>query len=108
MARAIGDALHFSENQEGTDVHDLLLSLLTERPAAGCIPRPNAGVLLLTAESGNSKPRLWCAFTAEGMAIAYASSDKPIPKATILRRSDIIGRPDVPEKQSVYITALSM
>ncbi|KIK26970.1 hypothetical protein PISMIDRAFT_93714 [Pisolithus microcarpus 441] len=85
MARAIGDALHFSENQEGTDVHDLLLSLLTERkhdvgPAAGCIPRPNAGVLLLTAESGNSKPRLWCAFTAEGMAIAYASSDKPIPK----------------------------
>lgn len=108
MARAIGDALHFSENQEGTDVHDLLLSLLTERPAAGCIPHPNAGVLLLTAESGNSKPRLWCAFTAEGMAIAYASSDKPIPKATILRRSDIIGRPDVPEKQSVYITALSM
>ncbi|KAI6169400.1 nucleophile aminohydrolase [Pisolithus thermaeus] len=112
LARAIGDTFHLSENQEGIDVHDLLLNLLTERfyrPAVGySIPRPNAGVLLLTAESGNSKPRLWCAFTAEGMAIAYASSEKPIPKATILRRPHITSRPDVPGKQSVYITALSM
>ncbi|KAI6046053.1 nucleophile aminohydrolase [Pisolithus marmoratus] len=95
-----------------SDVHDVLINLLTEqfyRPAVGYgISRPNAGVLLLTAESGNSKPRLWCAFTAEGMAIAYASSEKPISKATILRRPHITSGPDLPEKQPVYITALSM
>lgn len=84
LARVIGDTFHFAKNQEGTDVHDLLVNVLTERfyrPAVGHgILRPNAGVLLLTTESGNSKPRLWCAFTAEGMAIAYASSERPTPK----------------------------
>jgi len=44
---------------------------------------PNAGVLLMTKEaqeSGDVIPRLWCAFTTESMAVAYANSETLTPK----------------------------
>ncbi|KII92793.1 hypothetical protein PLICRDRAFT_37586 [Plicaturopsis crispa FD-325 SS-3] len=86
------------------DTHAILERILVEQfwhPTRACgEPAPNAGVLLLTKEP-DQKARLWCAFTSESMAVAYASSDNPTPKAMILRRPPVeVGRP------SVFITAL--
>ncbi|KAG1716655.1 hypothetical protein ID866_533 [Astraeus odoratus] len=72
LARAIGDAYWSSERIERqghgqVDVHELLVSILTERfyrPASDRgTARPNAGVLLLTREAqedGSAIPLLWC------------------------------------------------
>ncbi|KAI0081257.1 N-terminal nucleophile aminohydrolase [Panus rudis PR-1116 ss-1] len=68
----------------------------------------HAGVLLLektTSSTGKIAPRLWCAFTTDSMAIAYASSFDEKPKAKILRRPP---RPATSDKPSVYITALPL
>ncbi|KAF5370859.1 hypothetical protein D9758_001916 [Tetrapyrgos nigripes] len=45
-------------------------------------PNPNAGVLMMTADS-ETTVRLWCAFTTPTMAIAYASSTNPNPKVRV-------------------------
>lgn len=51
--------------------------------------------------------RLWCAFTTSSMAIGYASSEKPKPKAVILRHPN----PHAHEgggKAQIYVTSLSI
>ncbi|KAL4074155.1 nucleophile aminohydrolase [Scleroderma citrinum] len=120
LARAIGDALQVAKNPGGAeeadvDVHDVLITTLTEqfcRPAnERGVSHADVGVLLLTKEAqegGCAIPRLWCAFTATSMAIAYASSRKPIPKAMVLRRPQTASRSNLSETQPVYITALRL
>ncbi|KAF5393409.1 hypothetical protein D9757_000750 [Collybiopsis confluens] len=47
-------------------------------------PSPSAGILLMTHDDGDENEvvaRVWCAFTTPSMAIAYASSKDPNPKA---------------------------
>ncbi|TBU49519.1 N-terminal nucleophile aminohydrolase [Dichomitus squalens] len=52
------------------------------------------------------KPRLWCAFTTESMAIGYATTLSPKPSTVILRRPPRApGRENSP---SVYTTALPL
>lgn len=109
LARAIGEALEISD--EDANAHNILHQILLNRFWTQFQERdanPNAGILLLTKEqtdSGQSIPRLWCAFTTESMAIAYMSSKDAKAKSTILRRSH--------ESQSgrgppIFITSLSL
>lgn len=66
----------------------------------------NAGVILIIAEprdDGTIRPRLWCGFTTNSFAIAYATSIESAPKAIILRRS---GRDC--NKPGMYITSLPL
>ncbi|KAM5531577.1 hypothetical protein V8D89_014746 [Ganoderma adspersum] len=52
------------------------------------------------------KPRLWCAFTTESMAVGYATSLCPKPSAAVLRRPP--RGPGASQGPSVYITALPL
>ncbi|KIJ67970.1 hypothetical protein HYDPIDRAFT_180069 [Hydnomerulius pinastri MD-312] len=120
LARGIGDAIRAAEGSKRqddpeVDVHDLLTRTLAEQfrnpiQARG-EPSPNAGVLLMTKEAqedGDVIARLWCAFTTESMAIAYASSKKPVPKASVLRRPKAAYTTPPTQASSVYITALPL
>ncbi|KAF9219618.1 N-terminal nucleophile aminohydrolase [Gyrodon lividus] len=119
LARTIADVLRPTEGSgQGdaeVDVHDLLTKTLLERFHIPIQTRgeahPNAGVLLMTKEAqedGNAMPRLWCAFTTESMAIAYGSSEKPAPKAKILRRPKGTQTTLPTQASPVCITALSL
>ncbi|KIJ68067.1 hypothetical protein HYDPIDRAFT_107683 [Hydnomerulius pinastri MD-312] len=88
LARSIGGAVRAAKGSQRqhdpeVDVRDLLARTLAEHLRTRGEPSPNAGVLLMTKEAQEDSDviaRLWCAFTTESMAIAYASSEKPVPK----------------------------
>lgn len=127
FARKLGDALNqFSdkESNEPPDPHVVLNRALVEfwgtsfrkswimifmlcPMAESCRERreevPSVGVILFTAED-NNEVRLWCAFTTASMAIGYASSEKPKPKAVILRHPN----PHGGGKPQIYVTSLSI
>ncbi|KAI0297108.1 nucleophile aminohydrolase [Russula brevipes] len=75
------------------DTHEILRSVLADQFFGKWQQRgehqPAAGVLLLTrgVDGNEGTPRLWCAFTTKSMAIAYASSRQPKPKAVVLRNT---------------------
>jgi len=110
LARSIGEA--WDSAGEDTDMHEILQRILMDRfwtPSKNRgEPNPNAGILLLTQEQddvGLSIARLWCAFTTESMAVAYASSKDAKPKTVILRR------PEGKTSHScspIYITAITL
>ncbi|KIK76200.1 hypothetical protein PAXRUDRAFT_443854 [Paxillus rubicundulus Ve08.2h10] len=117
LARTIADVLCPNESSgeadAEVDVHEFLMKTLLERfhipTQAHGEAHPNAGVLLMTKEAqeaGDPMPRLWCAFTTESMAIAYGSSEKPTPKARILRRPKAAKTTLQMPASPVYITAL--
>ncbi|OJA08668.1 hypothetical protein AZE42_01188 [Rhizopogon vesiculosus] len=113
LARILGEALQSPESDGGeVDIHQVLLQVFNQKFTEPLHQRgelmPNAGVVLLTKERGEDDeavPRLWCAFTTESMAVAYASTRKPSPKVSILRRPASTSAVDA-GKSSVYITAL--
>ncbi|KAK7687047.1 hypothetical protein QCA50_009547 [Cerrena zonata] len=91
------------------DVHEVLEQVLnkfhTQCQALGEADA-QVGVLLLVKEAddtGSVIPRLWCAFTTESMALAYATSSNPEPKATILRRPT-----RTTSSAKIYITTLPL
>ncbi|KAN0114000.1 N-terminal nucleophile aminohydrolase [Russula decolorans] len=75
------------------DTHEVLRSVLVDQFYDKWNQRgehqPAVGVLLLTqgVDGDESTTRLWCAFTTQSMAIAYASSRQPKPKARVLRNT---------------------
>jgi len=107
LAKTIADSLVTSQD---ADPHTVLQDCLGTHLRRVCLNReasPNAGVLLLAKEAdenGAITPRLWCAFTTDGMAIAYASSLDPKPHARILRKPTS----QISQTASVYITSLSL
>ncbi|KAI0266856.1 nucleophile aminohydrolase [Gloeopeniophorella convolvens] len=68
------------------DTHEVLRSVLVDgfydKWRARGESQPAAGVLLVTqgADGDADTVRLWCAFTTQSMAVAYASSRQPKPK----------------------------
>ncbi|KAH9858714.1 N-terminal nucleophile aminohydrolase [Lenzites betulinus] len=79
LARAICETVEAAG--DGEDTHDILQRILGQQFHKLCLERgetsPQAGVILLVKEyddGGEPRPRLWCAFTTESMAIGYASS----------------------------------
>ncbi|KAH7888519.1 nucleophile aminohydrolase [Phlebopus sp. FC_14] len=119
LARLIGAALQAEEgqcqDQKYVDVHEQLVKTLLDDFHDPTLARgdshPNAGALLLTKEpqeEGHIMPRLWCTFTSESMAVSYASSAKPLPKASILRRPSIAHTTPSTKESPVYITALPL
>ncbi|KAI9572214.1 nucleophile aminohydrolase [Boletus coccyginus] len=115
LARTIADVLRPREDNTEVDVHDSLTRTLSthfhDAIVARGDTRPNAGVLVMTKEaqeSGNVIPRLWCAFTTESMAVAYANSETLTPKGKILRRPKMSQQALVTNASSVYITALPL
>jgi len=115
LARTIADVLRPRRENAEVDVHELLIKTLStcfhDPVVARGDTHPNLGVLLMTKEaeeSGVVIPRLWCAFTTQSMAIAYANSETLTPKAKILRRPKTF-QPDLATNASpVYITALPL
>ncbi|KAF8502260.1 nucleophile aminohydrolase [Russula emetica] len=75
------------------DTHEVLRSVLVDQFYDKWNQRgehqPAVGVLLLTqgVDGDESTARLWCAFTTQSMAVAYASSRQPKPKARVLRNT---------------------
>ncbi|KAF8639581.1 hypothetical protein AX17_001483 [Amanita inopinata Kibby_2008] len=108
LARSIGEALSSSED---IDPHDILFRTLVDRFWIPCKDRgeinPNAGVLLLTKDEDTNSAKLWCAFTTPSMAIAYATTANPMPKAFILRRPQEVEKQSS-DKPRVYITAFGL
>ncbi|KAI0775717.1 nucleophile aminohydrolase [Trametes elegans] len=109
LARTICEATESAGEDE--DTHAILEKILGERFHKLCSEcgetSPQAGVILVEKEiddDGRVKPRLWCAFTTESMAIGYATGPSTKPRATILRR------PAHPSGNghSVYIAALPL
>ncbi|KAJ3819482.1 asparaginase [Lentinula raphanica] len=117
LARALGkafEALEPVDPTEDIDPHVVMQKILIDefwKPSKDLgEPGPSAGILLMTYEVGDGEPivRVWCAFTTQTMAIAYASSRNPNPKALILRRPNATAslRPD--DKAPVYMTAFTL
>ncbi|KAG1858195.1 nucleophile aminohydrolase [Suillus subluteus] len=114
LARVLGEALQSQQSDDSElDTHHILLRVLNQQFTEPMRQRgeqmPNAGVLLLTKEQGEDDEavrKLWCAFTTESMAVAYASTTIPSPKASILRRPALTGSAVDADKSSVFITAL--
>ncbi|CCM01487.1 uncharacterized protein FIBRA_03541 [Fibroporia radiculosa] len=88
LARSLSDAL--GSSSEG-DTHEIIQQVLDQyvhvdrRPDVNTIP--DIGMLVFTEEEsldGYATPRLWCAFTTESMAVAYASSIDSKPKVKLL------------------------
>ncbi|KAI0663510.1 N-terminal nucleophile aminohydrolase [Cubamyces menziesii] len=109
LARIVCEAVEAAGDDR--DTHSILNTILGEQFHRACLQRgetsPQAGVLLLVKElddDGHQKPRLWCAFTTESMAIGYASSSSPKPSAMILRRPARTSGTSA----SVYIAALPL
>ncbi|KAF9469911.1 nucleophile aminohydrolase [Collybia nuda] len=117
LARTIGEnfASHMSEGIDFSP-HDILHKVIMDNFWQPSVRRGilqlDVGVLLLASEldkDGNVKARLWCAFTTPSMAIAYASSKNPKPKAVILRRPTGIPVPIRNNNSSqIFITAISL
>ncbi|KAJ3555771.1 hypothetical protein NM688_g2390 [Phlebia brevispora] len=107
LAKTVADAVLSSPED---DVHDSLQRILNEFHDT-CRSRgetsPSAGILLLVKEVNDDRvtPRLWCAFTTHSMAVGYASSLHPKPKAMILRRPT---PRDDNRARSIYITTLPL
>ncbi|KZV73259.1 N-terminal nucleophile aminohydrolase [Peniophora sp. CONT] len=109
LARTIAEAIE--DGGEDVDVLDILQKVLVDRFYRRWRmrgeARPDAGVLILhkeIGEDGQPRGRLYCAFTAPSMAIAYATSTQPKPKALVLRNNGHMhGDPDKPP---LYITQL--
>lgn len=107
LGKAIGDALEASGD---CDVHEVIREVLTSCSHVirrDCADRFDVGVILLVKEKNAEdtvKPRLWCAFTTDSMAVAYASSMDPKPKALVLRRTAHAQTDDMP----IFITALPL
>ncbi|KAF9454038.1 asparaginase [Macrolepiota fuliginosa MF-IS2] len=90
LARTIGEAC-----TPDSDPHEVLQTVLMEKFWKPAKERgehnPAAGVLMITRETdgnGQRTARAWCGFTTASMAIAFASSKDPRPKAYILRRPE--------------------
>ncbi|KZT26681.1 N-terminal nucleophile aminohydrolase [Neolentinus lepideus HHB14362 ss-1] len=110
MAQSLWHEYH---NSSDGDAHRVLERVLTESRYNGRGDRNtewNAGILMLTMEANGSgappTPRLWCGFTAESMAIAYATSINTKPKVKILRRS-IAAEAGI-TSSSISISAISL
>ncbi|CAL1707634.1 unnamed protein product [Somion occarium] len=108
LAKTIGEKLL---SGRGEDTHDVLHEVL-ENFHVVCRSlgdnEAHAGVLLLVKErdeAGTVNARLWCAFTTENMAVGYASSLNPQPKAVIIRRPS---QPASVDRHSMYITTLPL
>ncbi|RDX55102.1 N-terminal nucleophile aminohydrolase [Lentinus brumalis] len=111
LARAICDAVEAAGDD--ADTHEVLRQLLETEFYRLCSERgessPQAGVLLLVKEqdaAGQPKPRLWCAFTTNSMAVGFTTSQSQKPFATILRRPP--RAPGNDSELSAYITALPL
>ncbi|KAI0930272.1 hypothetical protein AcV5_007034 [Taiwanofungus camphoratus] len=108
LAKSIGDAVYESDRGDThSDIQQVLDNHFSTVRHGNDQRESSAGLLLLLKEQGAFSdviPRLWCAFTTESMAVAYASSLDPKPKALILRRPEQY-RTDT---SSVYITALPL
>ncbi|KAF8348325.1 asparaginase [Amanita rubescens] len=108
LARSVGETFMMSED---ADSHDILHHTLVEKFWNPCKSRgelnPSAGVILLTKTGSSNSVRLWCAFTTTSMAIAYASSADPIPKALILRRPPELDN-ELNGKARIFITAITV
>ncbi|KAI0645701.1 nucleophile aminohydrolase [Trametes meyenii] len=109
LARTICEAIE-ADGEDG-DTHEVLQRVIGKQFYQLCSKRgehpPQAGILLLVKEHDGEnqlKPRLWCAFTTESMAVGYASTFSPKPIAIILRRP----APAPGDRASVYITALPL
>ncbi|KAJ3869764.1 asparaginase [Lentinula novae-zelandiae] len=118
LARALGKAfevLEPSNSDEDVDPHAIIQKVLIHefwKPSQDLgESNPSAGILLMTYEDGDDEPivRVWCAFTTPTMAIAYASTKNPSPKALILRRPKEMTRirPD-DNLAPMYMTAFSL
>ncbi|EJD52839.1 N-terminal nucleophile aminohydrolase [Auricularia subglabra TFB-10046 SS5] len=82
LARTIAETIVARGTEEAHDaLHDVLTKSFSEPCFARGETEPSAGVLVLVREE--SAVRLWCAFTTASMAIAYASTAHPKPKARI-------------------------
>ncbi|KAJ3733520.1 asparaginase [Lentinula guzmanii] len=117
LARALGKAFEALEPvspTEDVDPHAIMEKILIDdfwKPSKDLgEPSPSAGILLMTYQVGDDEPivRVWCAFTTPTMAIAYASSKDPSPKALILRRPKDMTRTRPDDKAPVYMTAFSL
>ncbi|KAI0358447.1 N-terminal nucleophile aminohydrolase [Trametes cingulata] len=113
LARAVCQAVE-TAGDDG-DTHEVLERVVGQDFCRLCRERgetsPQAGVILLVKEhddEGQLKPRLWCAFTTESMAIGYASSLSPKPTAKILRRPARAHEAQAQSGSSVYIAALPL
>ncbi|KAI0823640.1 N-terminal nucleophile aminohydrolase [Trametes gibbosa] len=111
LAKTTCEAVEAAGDEE--DTHEVLQRVIGQQFRKLCLDReetsPQAGIILLVKEHDNDgqvRPRLWCAFTTESMAIGYASSSSSKPTATILRRRP--GRGGAGEASSVYIAALPL
>ncbi|KAF7782320.1 hypothetical protein Agabi119p4_1696 [Agaricus bisporus var. burnettii] len=106
LARFIGETC-----TPDSDPHEILERVLVDhfwKPAVERgVSKPAAGVLMMTRETSddscNTDVRVWCGFTTPSMAIGFASSREPQPKAYILRRPEgVLMKAGAPQ---VYITA---
>ncbi|KAI0027816.1 nucleophile aminohydrolase [Vararia minispora EC-137] len=87
VAKMIAEAVENSPGED--DMHDILKHVLIDKfykkwKAYG-EPQPDIGVLVLRKQFDSTKARLWCAFTTPSMAIGYATTEHPKPKAVILK-----------------------
>jgi len=113
FARKLSEALNQypngSDYEPHSDPHEILNQTLVGYWESCQLWRgaevPSVGVILLTVD--NSEVRLWCAFTTASMAIAYASSENPKPKAVILRHPHPHTQ-GTDGKAQIYITSLSI
>ncbi|RPD74309.1 N-terminal nucleophile aminohydrolase [Lentinus tigrinus ALCF2SS1-7] len=111
LARTICEAVEAAGDEE--DIHEILRRVLETEFLKLCSERgetsPQAGIILLVKEqdaAGQPKPRLWCAFTTESMAVGFTTSQSQKASATILRRPP--RAPGNNSQPSAYITALPL
>ncbi|KAF8628882.1 hypothetical protein AX15_003668 [Amanita polypyramis BW_CC] len=108
LARAVGEAFMISG---GIDPHEILYRALIEKFWNPCKargePNTDAGLILLTKNGDSESVRLWCAFTTPSMAIAYASTLHPVPRALILRRPPELDN-KLSDKPRIYVTAVTL
>lgn len=104
LARAICESF-LNDLEEDADVHAILEKLLPSCGSTTPTTPVDVGALVMTRE-GQSRPRLWCAFTSESMAIAFMSSNHAKPKAMILRR-ELSGHSALPSPR-LFITSYAL
>ncbi|KAF8070624.1 asparaginase [Lyophyllum atratum] len=114
LARTIADSFRLAiASTNDVDAHDILHRVLLDNFWTPCRERgvvdPDVGVLLLMTEQAEdaTNVRLWCAFTTPSMAIAYASSINPKPKAQVLRRPKGMDSRGTSEPR-IFITAIPL
>ncbi|KAI0254047.1 nucleophile aminohydrolase [Lactifluus subvellereus] len=86
LAKALAERIAAAATADG-DTHDILQSVLVHQFYGKWHRQgeyqPEVGVLLLTQDVDGDEgttTRLWCAFTTQSMAVAYASTRHPKPK----------------------------